>query len=60
MRPKSDLGLVKEFQDAVVEVIQNQAPETARRLVARLKERRGLRSSVDPPTLAGAADRVLA
>ena len=31
-------------------VIQEESPETARRLVARLKERRALRSSADLPT----------
>jgi hypothetical protein len=55
-----DLRLVKEFQEAVVEVIQSESPETARRLVARLKERRALRSSAELPTLAGAADGFMA
>jgi hypothetical protein len=55
-----DLRLVKEFQEAVVEVIQSESPETARRLVARLKERRALRSSAELPTLAGAAHGFMA
>ena len=42
-----DLQLVREFQETVIEIIQAEAPETARRLVARLKERRALRPSAD-------------
>jgi hypothetical protein len=48
--------LVKEFQETVIEAIQAESPETARRIIARLKERRALRSSADLPTLAGGAD----
>lgn len=55
-----DLRLVKEFQETVVEVIQAESPETARRLVARLKERRALRPSADLPTLAGGANGFMA
>src|SRR5262247_1532539 len=48
-----DLRVVKEFHDTVVEAIREEAPETARRIVARLKERRALRPSVDLPALTG-------
>src|SRR4029453_1725589 len=42
-RPLVDLRVVKEFQETVIETIQEESPETARRIVARLKERRALR-----------------
>jgi hypothetical protein len=42
-----DLHVMREFQETVIEIIQAEAPETARRLVARLKERRALRPSTD-------------
>jgi DNA-binding transcriptional regulator LsrR (DeoR family) len=42
-----DMQLVRGFQETVIEIIQTEAPETARRLVARLKERRALRPSAD-------------
>jgi hypothetical protein len=48
-----DLRVVKEFQESVIEAISNESPETARRIVARLKERRALRPSVELPTLTG-------
>jgi len=48
-----DLKVVKEFHDVVVEAIREESPETARRIVARLKERRALRPSADLPTLTG-------
>jgi hypothetical protein len=48
-----DLRIVKEFQEVVIEAIREESPETARRIVTRLKERRALRPSVDLPTLTG-------
>src|SRR5262245_39257985 len=51
-----DLRVVKEFHDTVVEAIREESPETARRIVARLKERRALRPSIDLPTLTGGPD----
>jgi DNA-binding transcriptional regulator YdaS (Cro superfamily) len=51
-----DLRIVKEFHQTVVEAIREESPETARRIVARLKERRALWPSIDLPTLTGAAD----
>jgi transposase-like protein len=51
-----DLRVVKEFHETVVEAIREESPETARRIGARLKERRALRPSVDLPTLTGGAD----
>lgn len=51
-----DLRVVKEFHDTVVEAIRDESPETARRIVARLKERRALRPNVELPTLAGGPD----
>jgi hypothetical protein len=42
-----DLQLMREFQETVIEIIQAEAPDTARRLIARLKERRALRPSAD-------------
>jgi DNA-binding Lrp family transcriptional regulator len=52
-----DLRVVKEFHETVVEAIREESPDTARRIVARLKERRALRPSVELlPTLTGGAD----
>jgi hypothetical protein len=48
-----DLRVLKEFQETVVEAIREESPETARRIVARLKERRALRPSADLPSLTG-------
>ena len=48
-----DLRIVKEFQESVIEAIRDESPETARRIVARLKERRALRPSVELPSLTG-------
>jgi hypothetical protein len=50
-----DLRELRDFQRTVVEVIAEEVPEVGRRLVARLKERRALRSSADLPTLDGVA-----
>jgi hypothetical protein len=56
-----DLRVVKEFQETVLEIIREVSPEAARRIVARLKERRALRPSVDLPSLhGGPADGPLA
>jgi hypothetical protein len=46
-----DLRVVKEFQRTVFEVISQVSPDTARRIVEKLKEQRALRRSVDLPTL---------
>jgi hypothetical protein len=43
-RTLGDLRIVKEFHDTVVEAIREESPETARRIVARLK-----RSAAPPP-----------
>ncbi len=48
-----DLKVVREFQRSVVEVIAEESPEVARRVVARLKERRALRASGNLPALDG-------
>ena len=50
-----DLRVVREFQRTVFEVISDESPDAARRIVARLKERQALRRSVDLPTLDGAS-----
>jgi hypothetical protein len=55
-----DLRIVRDFQQAVIEAIQEESPATARRIVARLKERRALRPSAELPTLAGGPDANLA
>ena len=56
-----DLRVVKEFQETVIEIISDESPETGRRLIARLKERRALRPSADLPTLdGGGSDGALA
>jgi hypothetical protein len=48
-----DLRILKEFHEIVVEAIRDESPETARRIVARLKERRALRPSIELPSLTG-------
>jgi hypothetical protein len=48
-----DLQVVREFQRTVFEVISEESPETAQRIVARLKEQRALRRSVELPSLDG-------
>ncbi len=50
-----DLRVVKEFQETVIEVIGEESPDTARRIVTRLKERRALRPSAALPSLSGGA-----
>jgi hypothetical protein len=52
--------VVKEFHETVVEAIREESPATARRIVARLKERRALRPSAELPTLTGGRDGDLA
>ena len=51
-----DLNLIRQFQDTVLQAIQRESPETARRIVARLKELRALRPSADLPILDGEGD----
>ena len=51
-----DLKVVREFQQSVIEVISEESPEVARRVVARLKERRALRASGTLPALDGGVD----
>ena len=51
-----DLKVVREFQQSVVEVISEESPEVARRVVAKLKERRALRASGSLPALDGGFD----
>jgi hypothetical protein len=46
-----DLGVVREFQRTVFDVISKEAPDVARRILERLKEQRALRRSVELPTL---------
>ncbi len=48
-----DLRVVREFQRSVVEAISEESPDVARRIVAKLKERRALRQSAGLPTLDG-------
>jgi transposase-like protein len=48
-----DLRVVKEFQDTVIDIIRQENPDTAHRIIARLKERRALRPSAELPTLDG-------
>ena len=56
-----DLGVMKEFQDTVIETIRQESPDTARRIVTRLKERRALRPSAELPTLdSGGSDGLVA
>ena len=51
-----DLRVVKEFHHTVVQAIREESPETARRIVAKLKERRARRPSIDLPALTGGPD----
>ena len=48
-----DLKVVREFQRSVVEVIAEESPDVARRIVERLKARRALRASGTLPALDG-------
>ena len=48
-----DMQVVREFQRTVFAVISEESPDTARRIVTRLKEQRALRRSVDLPGLDG-------
>jgi DNA-binding transcriptional regulator YdaS (Cro superfamily) len=48
-----DLRVVREFQKTVFEVISQESPEAARRIVARLKEQQALRRSAELPSLDG-------
>jgi len=48
-----DLQLVREFQQTVTEAIAEETPETARRIVARLKAHRAQRRAVELPALDG-------
>ena len=51
-----DLKVVREFQHSVVEVISEVDPSVARQIVAKLKERRALRTSGTLPALDGGFD----
>jgi len=42
-----DLQVMREFQETVIEIIQAEAPDTSRRILARLRERRALRPSAE-------------
>jgi hypothetical protein len=56
-----DLRVMKEFQDTVIEAIREESPDTARRIVSRLKQRRALRSTAELPTLEdGGSDALMA
>jgi hypothetical protein len=46
-----DLRVVKEFQETVVSVIRDESPDTAQRIVTKLKERRALRPHANLPVL---------
>ena len=48
-----DLKVVREFQRSVIDVIAEESPEVARRIVGKLKERRALRASGSLPALDG-------
>ncbi len=48
-----DLRVVREFQRTVFEVIAEESPDVARRILARLKEQRALRQSAGLPALDG-------
>ena len=48
--------MVREFQRTVFEVISQESPEAARRIVGRLKERQALRRSAELPTLDGSGE----
>jgi hypothetical protein len=41
---------VKEFQDTAIDIICQESPDTAHRIITRLKERRALRPSAELPT----------
>ena len=51
-----DIELVREFRQTVTEAIAEEAPETARRIVARLKAHRARRRAVGLPALDGGSD----
>ncbi len=51
-----DLRVVREFQRSVIEVMSEESPDVARRVVAKLKERRALRASGTLPALDGGFD----
>ena len=51
-----NLKVVREFQHSVVEVISEVDPSVARQIVAKLKERRALRTSGTLPALDGGFD----
>jgi len=46
-----DLRVVKQFQQTVFKAISEESPETARRILSKLKHLRALRESVDLPSL---------
>jgi hypothetical protein len=48
-----DLRELKNFQEIVIEAIRDEAPDVARRIVVRLKDRKALRPSAQLPTLDG-------
>jgi hypothetical protein len=48
-----DLKVVREFQRTVFEAIAEESPDTARRIVDRLKRQQALRQSVEIPALDG-------
>ena len=48
-----DLRVVKEFQETVIDIIRQENPDAAQRIVRRLKERRALRPGAELPTLDG-------
>src|SRR5215510_12685064 len=48
-----DLRVVREFQKTVFDVIAQESPEAARRIVARLKEQQALRRSAELPSFDG-------
>ena len=48
-----DLKVVREFQRGVIDVIAEESPDVARRIVSKLKERRALRASGSLPALDG-------
>ena len=51
-----DLQVVREFQHTVTEAIAEESPETARRIVSRLKDHRARRRAVGLPALDGGGD----
>ena len=56
-----DLRVVKEFQETVIDIIREESPDTAQRIVTRLKERRALRPGAELPTLdSGGSDGLVA